>query len=169
MPKPAKPNTLPAKAAPGYIRLNPTRVYVSRPIATMETFLNRMLTVFLARVNPLSSVANPRCMANTRNVQTIIHTLLTVNISGLTDPVSAVGAAAPMDAEAAPAPPAWSPTTTLDRQHAKATPSKMTKTLRLIAILLLTDLYKTRVVMRWDNARAVPTLPRMAATIVARH
>ena len=50
----------------------------------IAVFLNRMLTVFLARVMPLSSAAKPRCMMNTRNVATSIQVLLTVNISGET-------------------------------------------------------------------------------------
>ena len=44
-------------------------------------FLNRMFTVFLAWVSPLSRHANPRCMMNTRNVATSIHVLLTVKSS----------------------------------------------------------------------------------------
>ena len=47
----------------------------------IAVFLNRMLTVFLALVRPLSSAAKPRCMMNTRKVATSIQVLFTVNIS----------------------------------------------------------------------------------------
>ena len=46
-------------------------------MATMHTFLNRMLTVFLARVRPDSSIAKPRCIMKTRKVETSIQVLLT--------------------------------------------------------------------------------------------
>jgi len=50
-------------------------------MATMAAFLNRMLTVFLARVSPVSRNEKPRCMMNTRQVHTIIHVLFTTNIT----------------------------------------------------------------------------------------
>ena len=54
------------------------------PADTTKVFLNRMLVVFLARVSPDSSVANPRCMMNTKAAAIIIQRLLVVNISALT-------------------------------------------------------------------------------------
>ena len=40
-----------------------------------------MFTVFLDCVSPTSRVENPKCMLNTKNVATIIHTLLTEKIA----------------------------------------------------------------------------------------
>lgn len=55
-------------------------------MAMIAVFLNRMLTVFLALVMPLSRAAKPRCMMNTRKVATSIQVLFTVNISAETSP-----------------------------------------------------------------------------------
>ena len=44
-------------------------------------FLKRMLTVFLARVSPLSSVAKPRCMMNTRPPAMSTQRLSTRNLT----------------------------------------------------------------------------------------
>jgi hypothetical protein len=44
----------------------------------MVTFLKRTLTVFLARVRPLSRQLKPRCMMNTRAAESIIQMLFAV-------------------------------------------------------------------------------------------
>ncbi len=61
--------------------------------------------MFFARVSPDSTVANPRCMTNTRNVATIIHRLFTVNISTVTAG-SAAAAGSATSCPKAPAAPA---------------------------------------------------------------
>jgi len=45
-----------------------------------------MFTVFFARVNPTSNVANPKCITNTRKTDVNIHVLFTANIAGDTPP-----------------------------------------------------------------------------------
>jgi hypothetical protein len=47
-------------------------------MAMIDTFLNKMLTVFFARVSPDSKVAKPKCIMNTRMVETSIQVLFTV-------------------------------------------------------------------------------------------
>ncbi len=47
----------------------------------MLTFLNRILTVFLVLVNPVSSAEKPKCIMNTNIVATSIHKLFTVKSS----------------------------------------------------------------------------------------
>jgi hypothetical protein len=94
IPKPPKPKILTINQESfGYIKLKPIRAYVKRPIATINVFLNSILTVFFARVKPDSMVANPRCIINTKNIDTIIHTLLMVKIGS-------VGALLPLSAKA---------------------------------------------------------------------
>ena len=48
---------------------------------TMNTFLNRMFTVFFCWQRPDSTEANPRCMMNTKAAESRIQRLLTVNIA----------------------------------------------------------------------------------------
>ena len=55
--------------------------YVKRPMAIIAVFLNKMLTVFLERVKPVSRQAKPRCIINTRNVATNIQVLLTTYVA----------------------------------------------------------------------------------------
>ena len=43
-----------------------------------------MFALFFARLKPVSTIANPGCIANTRIAPSSIHRLFTVNISGLT-------------------------------------------------------------------------------------
>jgi hypothetical protein len=66
-------------ANPGYIMLNPTRQYKRSPMVITKKFLNKIFIVFFCLVSPISRKENPRCIKNTRPVQTIIHTLLAVN------------------------------------------------------------------------------------------
>ena len=70
--------------SPGYIKFNPQIAYVNIPMATMLTFLNRILTVFFACVSPASSVAKPRCIMNTKNAETNIQVLFIVNMASAT-------------------------------------------------------------------------------------
>ena len=58
---------------------------------TMVTFLKRMLTVFLARVSPVSRQAKPRCMMKTKAVAMTIHRLLAM-LYALASGASAMGA-----------------------------------------------------------------------------
>ena len=81
-PKPAKPKK--PLNSPGYIRLKPHRAYVNRPIAIIDTFLNKIFTVFFDLVNPDSNVANPKCIIKTKKAEIKIHKLFIVNISKLT-------------------------------------------------------------------------------------
>jgi hypothetical protein len=48
------------------------------PAAMMNTFLNRMFTVFFDCVRPDSSVAKPRCMRNTRPAAITVQSMLVV-------------------------------------------------------------------------------------------
>jgi hypothetical protein len=52
-----------------------------RPTVMIKIFLKRMLIVFFCRVRPISRKAKPECIKNTRAVQTIIQTLLAVNVA----------------------------------------------------------------------------------------
>jgi hypothetical protein len=47
----------------------------------MIVFLKRMFTVFFDRVNPVSTVAKPRCMIKTNAVAINIQRLFTVNMA----------------------------------------------------------------------------------------
>lgn len=58
------------------IRPKPTKKKASMPIEKSNRFFIRMLTEFLARVNPVSTMANPACMKNTRNAATSVQTML---------------------------------------------------------------------------------------------
>ena len=54
--------------------------YKSNPTVITKKFLNKILMVFFCRVSPISKKENPKCIKNTKAVQTIIHTLFTVKI-----------------------------------------------------------------------------------------
>ena len=91
-PKPRKPKNPPAKASPGNIRLNPITAYVIRPMATIRTFLNRILTVFFVRPSPASRVANPGCMMNTSAAAISTQRLSIANCRSVADGSSCASA-----------------------------------------------------------------------------
>ena len=62
-------NALPAPN----IMAKPIAQYAMEPIEKSIRFFMRMLTAFLARVNPDSTIANPACIKKTRNAATSTH------------------------------------------------------------------------------------------------
>ena len=64
-------------------------------------FLVSMFTLFFARESPVSTSANPGCIAKTRIAPSRIQRLFTVNISALTAGAFAAAAAAVAAASAA--------------------------------------------------------------------
>ena len=74
--------------------MKPITTYVTRPIATVMMFLVRIFTLFFARHKPVSTSANPGCIANTRIAPSKIHRLLTVNISADTFGAAAAASSA---------------------------------------------------------------------------
>ena len=55
------------------IRPNPTAQKASEPMEKSMRFFIMMFTAFLARVNPLSTMAKPACMKKTRAAAISVH------------------------------------------------------------------------------------------------
>src|SRR5699024_3480552 len=83
---PLYPYTTLFRSFPPNIRPQPSSMKPRDDTAKTIKFLDRMLTVFLARATPASTAAKPRFMKNTRIAASSTHKVATVEIVSISDP-----------------------------------------------------------------------------------